>query len=103
MLTVKKEDIKDYLDWLKVLVTIASAAVAAFAFKYEGLPSRPFEIRVASFSFVVALLFLALAFTGLIEHKNSSSDKLSFLAFGFLAIGLLSFLVAFGFLGIKVF
>jgi hypothetical protein len=102
MLTVKKEDIKDYLDWLKVLVTIASTAVAALAFKYEGLPTRPFEIKVATSSFVVALVFLALAFTGLIEHKNSRYEKLHLLASSFLVIGLFAFLLAFGFLGIKV-
>jgi len=95
MLTVPKDHIKDYLDWVKNLVTICAAAVGALLYK-DDLVSLP-GIKWSALLFVVAMVCFVIAYTGLISHRDTTADKMRKLGSVPLLLGWLAFLAAFGF------
>ena len=103
MISVKQSDIKDYLDWVKVLLTISSTAVGALLLKFEGAASESNAIKVGAVLFLAALFFFILSFAGLVEHKNNTSSHLTTLTGGALMLGWITFILAFSALVIAIF
>ncbi|KGO99171.1 hypothetical protein N791_10850 [Lysobacter defluvii IMMIB APB-9 = DSM 18482] len=98
---IKSGDVKDYLDWIKVLVTISSAAVAALLYKYDTTSGG--AVKAAATCFCISLLFFVITFAGLIEHKGSTSDDVAGYAAWPLVLGYVFFLAGFGALVIRMF
>ncbi|MCW0373825.1 hypothetical protein [Xanthomonas sacchari] len=90
---VKREDLKDYFDWIKSLITICSAAVGALLYKYDADAARP--IKISATAFGIALVAFCFCFVGFIEHKHSPDDNLNALMKIYLVIGMTSFLTGF--------
>lgn len=102
MLIVSKENIKDYLDWIKTILTICSAAVAALVYKFDGTSVTPTPVKAAAVFFVLALVFFTVAYTGLIEHKDSESSKMRSIASIPLMLAYAAFHLAFGALVVQL-
>ena len=92
MLRINKDDIKDHLDWLKIQITISSAAIGAITLKASG--ATPGKLKTASVFFILSIFLMIVGFSGLIEHKNSDTNKVSLLASIPVILGYLFFLLA---------
>lgn len=99
MLDINKDDVKDYLDWLKTIITISSAAVGALLYKFDS-PTFPELIKIAAGCFTLTILLFVCVFTGLIDHKNSSDSQVSkvisipiFMGYGLFFTGFLMLLL----------
>lgn len=103
MISVKQSDIKDYLDWVKILLTISSTAVGALLLKFEGAASQSSAIKLGAILFLAALVFFILSYAGLVEHKNNTSPRLSVLAGSSLLLGWGAFILAFSALVVAIF
>lgn len=101
MLQINKEDIKDHLDWLKIQITISSAAIGAITLKASG--ATPSELKIASVFFIGSIFLMIVGFSGLVEHKNSSTSKVSLLAATPVLLGHTCFLIALSTLVFSVF
>ena len=95
-------DVGDYIGWIKVLVTICSAAVGTLLYKYDASASTEFA-KWSALAFCVALVLFTISFTGLIEHKSDSSGNLVGMTKWTLLAGYASFLAGFALLVIRMF
>lgn len=101
MLKIKNEDVKDYIDWIKAIITICSAAVATLLYKYDTTAGS--SVKAAALLFVLSLLFFIISFTGLIEHKSHSSETVKYTTSITLIIGYALFIFGFAALVIRIF
>lgn len=95
MLVIKPANSKEINEWLKLLITISSAAVMALLFKAE-LGMLTLFVKLSGVSFLVSMILFIAAFAGVIEHRDSSTEDVRWLTqFGIIG-GFTFFLVAFG-------
>ena len=76
MITVKKENIDDFLGWNKILIGVNSASLMSLLFKFSDVTKLDNGYKIATVLFFLSLFFLLLCYAGFIEHKNATSDKL---------------------------
>ena len=100
MLEINKEDIKDHLDWLKIQITISSAAIGAITLKATAETST--ELKAASILFICSIIFMIIGFPGIVEHKNSTTTKVPYKSSMPVILGYACFLLALGSLVINV-
>jgi len=55
-LKIQSDDVKDYLDWIKVLITICSAAVTALIFTPDA--KSALHVQISALLFSLSLVFL---------------------------------------------
>src|SRR5690554_6086717 len=96
MLSIRTDDVKDYLDWTKVLISICSAAVATLLVKFDGSDSAGLWIKAAAVLFFLSLASFLFAYIALVEHKSKTSERVSNNGTISLGAGWFTFLVAFG-------
>ena len=77
MLKINKADIKDHLDWLKIQLTISSAAIGAITLNASG--ATPHALKTASFLFISSIFFMIIGFSGIVEHRNSAKNEVRFI------------------------
>jgi hypothetical protein len=77
MLTIRKGDIKDYLDWIKLQISICSAAVGSFLFRFGDAKTWPTSIKVSTILFLFSMIMCLVSYVSLVEHKNSIAVKMS--------------------------
>jgi len=102
VLNVPKDQIAQHLDWVKTLITICSAAIAALVYKFDST-STPWQIKTSGTLFIVSMLTLLISYVGLINHYSNPSDMMLKKSSIPLLIGWLSFLLGFGFLVLRFF
>ncbi len=104
MLNVKMRacDVGDYIGWIKVLVTICSAAVATLLYKYDATSSTHFA-KWAALLFCIALVLFTMTFAGLIEHKVNTTGDLEGRTKWSLLAGYAFFLAGFAVLVVRMF
>lgn len=98
---IHRSDLKEYIDWLKSLITICSAAVGALLYKFGADAAMP--IKVAATTFGAALVLLCFTFAGFISHKHNSSDYLDSLTKWCLMLGISAFLIGMGALVVQLY
>lgn len=97
-LTLEHESIKDYLDWVKLLITIESAAVAALLYKTDESLILPWQLKFSAFSFVLSMLLLLTAYAGLVEHRRRHDETVRKVVAIPLLSGWTSFFIGFCFM-----
>ena len=70
---VHKEDVAQILDWIKSVVAIDSAGIAAMVFSAKAAPTT-WHFQWAAVAFVVSVILLFSSFMILIEHKRSANQ-----------------------------
>jgi hypothetical protein len=101
MLKINKEDIKDHLDWLKIQITISSAAIGAITLKATG--ATPDELKAASVLFILSIVLMVIGFSGIVEHKNSTTNVVPYISSTPVVLGHVCFLFALSALVLSVF
>lgn len=101
MFNIKQDQAKDVIDWLKVQITISSAAVAALLFSVKGQVAST-SLKVSAISFVLALIAFIAAIAGLIEHRDSTSPRLRMFTAAPILVGFCAFLIGFGAIAWKI-
>lgn len=96
-LKMKASDVGDYIGWMKVLISICSAAVAALLYKYDASPYMQ-SVKWSALAFCVALVLFLVTFSGLIDHKADTTGSLAGKTKWPLLIGYVSFLLGFAIL-----
>lgn len=71
-----KEDIPEFIDWLKAILAINSAGIGAIAFSFKAGAVVPTTFKVAVGFFIFSTLLLLQSLLIIIEHKRSSADDL---------------------------
>jgi hypothetical protein len=99
---IEKRDVQAYVDWIKLLVPICSAAVLALLYRSEVMTGKN-PCRWAVLWFSLAILALVLAPVGFIEHKRAGSSEIAWYTLVTLVLGYTCFLLAFGDIVLVVF
>ena len=95
MFDIKQDQAKDVIDWLKVQITISSAAVAALLFNAKGQDATT-SLKFSAAFFLIALIAFIASITGLIEHRDSPTPRLRRLVAIPIMVGFSCFLAGFG-------
>lgn len=96
MIEIRQDDVKDYLDWTKLLVTICSAAVGTLLVKFDASSPPSFVVKLSAIFFLVSLIALLVSYTGLVEHKQQNQRRISWKTACSLILAWTTFLAAFG-------
>ncbi|PLA73465.1 hypothetical protein CYQ88_11040 [Hydrogenovibrio sp. SC-1] len=96
MIDIRKEDIEEYLGWIKILITICSASVATLLVKYDKVSPPGFWVKVSAVLFLLSLITLLVSYTGLVEHKRHDHNITKWRTAIFLFLGWFTFLTGFG-------
>ncbi|MCF6782248.1 hypothetical protein [Stutzerimonas stutzeri] len=75
MLSVKQDQAKDIIDWLKIQITISSAAVGALLFSTKGQVGSN-SLKLSALFFLLSMVLFIASIAGLIEHRDSSTPRL---------------------------
>ena len=73
MLKIQTTDAKDYIDWVKLQMTLASAAIGSLVFNSSSFTSV--DLKVATGLFFLSVIFNFASLAALIEHKNSKNSN----------------------------
>ncbi|QNH05669.1 hypothetical protein HNQ27_23865 [Pseudomonas sp. B11D7D] len=95
MFDIKQDQAKDVIDWLKVQITISSAAVAALLFNAKGQDVTT-SLKFSAAFFLVALIAFVASIAGLIEHRDSPTHRLRHITAIPILVGFSGFLAGFG-------
>ncbi|WP_410473997.1 hypothetical protein [Guyparkeria sp. TX1] len=98
LVDIPSREVKDYLDWVKILLSICSAAIFALLFKYHDIDPLAVEIKISAALFVLSLFCFLLSYVGLVEHKARSRRVPRNALILVLGSGWLSFALSFLFL-----
>ncbi|WP_168016998.1 hypothetical protein [Halomonas salinarum] len=96
MIDIRQEDVKDYLDWTKLLITINSAAVGTLLVKFDASSPPSLPIQIGAVCFLLSLVALLVSYTGLVEHQRESQERTNWKTSGSLMFSWATFLAGFG-------
>jgi uncharacterized membrane protein len=95
MIIVTNKTIDDYLSWNKIILGVNSAVLTAIFFKVGIDDQSPSFYSIAAGLFLVSMFALFIFHTGLIEHKNTLSDKLEHKSSWTIIVGWATFYLGF--------
>ena len=99
-LHINAQSVPYYLEWIKMIVTLSSAAIGVIFYKFDKSDSLSNWVVFAALGFVISIIAFALFFPALIEHAIEEDIKTSKKAYFSLIFGWLGFMAGFLFLGI---
>ncbi len=97
-LDVKTDSVEEYLEWVKQLVTISSAAIGFLFYKFDKVDMLTSNVKFSAASFVLSIVMFMIFFPALVEHKYSKQKEASKKAYFSLFLGWVGFDLGFGFL-----
>lgn len=94
-ISIQKDDIKDYLDWFKIQISICSAALGSILFKYGESSAAPLWIKISAALFIFSMLTFLLSYVCLVDYKSSLTPNLNKRTIWYIMISWASFILAF--------
>lgn len=67
---VSKDNIKDYLDWHKIAITICSAMIGGMSLKYVG-SDTPLPFKLSAGLFIISMILLFWSYICVAESKST--------------------------------
>ena len=103
MIKLEQTDIPESIDWLKALMGISSAGIAAIAFSFKSDVAVPANFLWGVGFFFASTILTLLAVLFLIQHKQSGNAELSGSAAFTVITSFLTFLFGMGCIAVHVF